>query len=119
MQNGEPGPAYAAPPQGAAPGVLPAPRSSPKTIVLSLTAVLLLAVLAVYLLWRAWLTPGTPAGRGPLPEEVPLVRQASAGGAPELAAPEYGGGAPTEHLTPASGLAREENLTPPSPGFGS
>lgn len=79
---------------------------------------LLLAAVGLSLLWQAGLLPVKRAGREPLPVgTVPPGGQASPGGAPEQAPPEYGDGAGTEHLAAASGGAREENLVPPAPGL--
>ncbi|HBA62098.1 MAG TPA: hypothetical protein DCZ92_15040 [Elusimicrobia bacterium] len=119
MPNADPNPEYAPPPQGAAPRAAQASQTNFQTIALILAAFLLLAALALYLLWRSVLQPWLQARNGgPLAgEELAAVSRAAQESAPLPVPPDYGAGAPGGHLTPANGTGQEEDLAPPAPGL--
>ena len=118
MQNEERNPEYSAPPV-AGPRAIPASQLnlSPAAAV-RFAAGLVLAAIALSLLWQAGLLPATRAGREPLPGgEARPVGQASPGGAPEQAAAGPAEGGRAENLAPPGGRFNEENIAPPAPGL--
>lgn len=119
MQNEERNPEYIASP-GADPRAIPGSRSNNlyPAAALRFAAGLLLAAIALALLWQAGLLPVTRVGRGPLPGgDVTPGGQASAAGLPERAPSGSAAGVQAESLTPPGGSAREESLAPPAPGL--
>lgn len=90
----------------------PAPSSAVSpSAALTIAACLVLVLCALYFFRRTAAQPELPlAAEGPAPAaDVPA--------APVQTAPEYSGGAPTDHLTGATGLAQEENIRPPATGL--